>query len=621
MKKRIFCLLLSVFMLVGSLSILTACGGGGGGGDDDDPCANGHTLPTDDGDGKCTVCGEKITKHQHVDNNKSGKCDVCSTPIKDGDHTECADGDGDGFCDECGDPVDSTAWVSGPVIWENDDPIDIFFMMTHNSSGEQMPSACYRYLAGEDTSAKGDIDDMVSIRNTDAELNANVNLKYDYYDDVAEFGWSKCIEIMFQNVKVGAAGSPDIYCNFAYDMIGTSLKGTFHNLKNTELKYGNYFQFLRDDYDASVNDRGYMYEYMESVTLSLDKMYILASDYFLDLIRAFYVIPVNVTLLESVGMSITGDLNDDGKFSIDDFYEEVQQKKWTYNKVAAYSSAVYKNTGTSNDAEDIEDVLGFALTLGFQSSGIIYSTDITVIEKTWNSKKNDYDYVYPANSEKLYTLFDNIGTLVRSTGVTVIRSDPNLSKYGASAPLAIRQRFCDNKILFGNIIMLGSLEYDAYQKLKDAGGFGVVPVPLYHEVDMDSDENYLTSIHNEARPGGIARSTKVFGACTAFLDYQSTFSTDILNEYYDYNLQYNVVDGNVAGTVEMLKYIRNNVRSAFDKTFEDAIGVYNAKESIRWSYILEVNDFDYDIRKDYVSLRQEKQGYLEQLYNEYPKLP
>ena len=736
MKKRILCLLLSVFMIFGSLSVLTACGDvtctnhvdndGDGicdtegcnvevedeatdckhvdknpkdakcdkcGADveckkcvDKDPkdakcdvcgkavacttCVDankdlkcdvcgGDVACTDcvdanPVDGKCDVCGKTVA-HDHADADNNGECDICGIVIA---NDPCAvtcqkiNNDADGRCDNCGKTIkhnhndkdgngkcdicslimntDSGDDEYGPVPWEDDDPIELFFMMSHNTDAQQNPSGCQRYLAGEDTTKRENIDDEVSTRNSDAEYYTNVKVSYDYYPDVSEYGWGDCIEIMFGNVSSGAREVPDMYCNFTYDMVGASLKGTFHNLKNTQLDQGNFFQFLDEDYDENVDDRGYMYEYMQSTTLSLHKTYILASDYFLDLIRAFFIVPVNIELLESAGMEVTGDLNEDGKFTIDDFYEEVNQKKWTYNKVMQYSAKVFRNTGSSNAGEDIEDVLGFALAQGgLAPSGILYSTDITIISKEWDPEKGDsgdWVYTYPAESEELYTLFDNIKTLVTSPGVVYVctsgeYADANVTKYGSDARIAVRTRFCDNKILFGGVIVLGALEYQEYQTLKDASGFGVVPVPLYHEVAFEDEESYLTSIHNNARPGGIAVSTSYFTACTAFLDYQSTHSTHILEEYYDYNLQYQVVDGEVEGTVEMLRYIRNNVRSAFDKTFEDAIGVYNAQESHRWHHILSVNGYQYDIRKDYSTYRPEKQGHLETLYNEYPKLP
>jgi phosphoribosyl-AMP cyclohydrolase len=73
----------------------------------------------------------------------------------------------------------------------------------------------------------------------------------------------------------------------------------------------------------------------------------------------------------------------------------------------------------------------------------------------------------------------------------------------------------------------------------------------------------------------------------------------------------------------MLQYIRYNVRSAFEKSFEDAIGVYFSVSRNLWSNILETSSFEKgdQIRTDYGELREQKQGYLDTLYREYEKLP
>ena len=603
MKKKILCLLLSVLMLVGTLSVLTACGG------------------SDDGDGN--PCEKKCQK---IDENGDWVCDneLCKKPIK---HAH-KDENGDEKCDLCKQDMDEIAKQEEDfptVSWIDKDPIDLFFQMTKNTDNQSNPSGCERYLAGEDYTKDEHIDSEVSDRNGFAYDKANVNVDYEYYDDTVKYGWGRNIDIILNEVKAGGTDAPDMYCNFTYDMVGASIKGAFANLKNTQLDEGNYFSFLDEDYDESVDNRGYMYEYMESVTLSETQMYILASDYFIDLIRSFYVVPVNIKLLTEVGYDVTGDLDDSGDFTIDDFYLEVEDKGWTFKKLAEYSQAVYKNTGTSNDGEDLEDKLGFVTYLGFVSSGIIYSTDIEVIRKEVTPEgKFKYSYTKD-NADQLFDIFDAVEELMGAEGVVCLDEKkgnvPNLSKYGNDILDAARNRFCDNQILFGSIIMLGSLEYEVYQNLKDSSGFGVVPVPLYME-NPGEDDNYLTCIHNSARPGAISKNTDNFTACTAFLEYQSTHSTDILNEYYNYNLQYNVASGD-EGTVRMLQYIRKNVGSAFDKNFEDAIGVYKAETEIRWSHIMEVNRFEYgdEIRKDYDELTEKKNGYIKLLYDEYANLP
>ena len=111
---------------------------------------------------------------------------------------------------------------------------------------------------------------------------------------------------------------------------------------------------------------------------------------------------------------------------------------------------------------------------------------------------------------------------------------------------------------------------------------------------------------------------------------KTTHSTDILNEYYEYNLQYGATDGST-GTVEMLQYIRLNVRSAFDKTFEDVIKVrfeadyktVSKSGSSSWSSHLTY--FDYtrgaEFVNDYDSLVGRKEDNLENLLVEYDSLP
>ena len=642
MKKRILSLLLSIIMIISAVSVLASCSLLGGGDDDTAECEEcGAEIKANDKDGLCADCaaelnGDDDDEEEHVcDNGEKldGKCDECGKTIK---HSH-SDDDKNGKCDFCSKKMSSSSGDSGypEVPWEVGD-ITLKFMMSDNTNGKQNPSGCHRYLAG-DSGDKSELDTLIFNRNSDAKYYTKVDVVYDYYPDTQEYGWGTVNNVIFTNCSSAMSGKPDIYCNFTYDLVAASLNGSFNNLMNKNLDKGNYFQFLKEGYNEAVDNKGYMYEYMTSTTLSQHKMYILASDYFLDLVRSFFIVPVNSALLNTVGPDITGDLNGNGKFTIEDLYEEVRNKNWDYDLVIEYSNAVYKNTGTSNAGEDIEDVLGLALGAGgLMLSGLLYSTNIQVINKTFNAEKEvagmpgvygDYEYSYPTASEPLEELAVALKRLVEATGVYAAgySEDPNISNYGASAILAVRARFCKDKVLFGDVIVLGALEYTEYQELKDSSGFGVVPVPFHHKVEKESSENYLTSIHNNSRPGAIAKNTKNFTACTAFLDYQSSHSKQILNDYYNINLQTNVVDTNEeGGTVEMLQYIRNNVRSVFEKTFEDAIGFYKQDLSTkRWHGLVGSGGFTIGegIRGQYQAIRDAKQEVLDTLYQKYPNLP
>ncbi len=604
MKKRIVCLLLTIVMLFGMVSILAAC----------DP-----EQPKD-----CETC---------TDANSDGKCDVCNKPVKK-EECEHVDDNDDGVCDKC------SANIGGgeEAIEYPWDDANIVFQMTHNSSGQSLPSGCERYMAGEDLSAVSSIDTMVTDRNTNAYIETKVTLTYKYYDDVTAYGWGKNITTIYETIYYNAAGAPDLYCNFIYDMMAVSLKGVFANLLSTKYKnaesgeYLNYFEFDDPDYVEEVkenleeNDRGYMYEFTWSTTLSKNKVYLLASDYFTDMVRAFFVVPVNVALLEEGTMleDFVGDRDEDGEYTLNDFYLMVENDEWTYNMMAQFCEAIYEPYSENQSGMSYYDRLGFAVSdSGLPASGLVYTTNITVVAREYDEVSQDYKYWYPETSPRLNDLSKALDKLFSTTGVLFAtkKANPEYINFGDTTHVSIRTRFCDNMILFGGTIMLGALEYSAYQDLKKSSGFGVVPVPLYHEIEEGSDETYLTTIHNIGRVGAIAYNTDVFAQCTAFLNYQSTHSTDILTEYYDVQLQYNIAGGNKnKGTVRILQFIRKNVRSSFDKNMEDALGIqYGAK---RWHQIMADNAYHIeDFSVYYEMYYLDKEENLKKLVQQYYTLP
>ncbi len=598
MKRKIVCLLLAVIMIFGACAVLTSCGGK-----------------------ECS----------HSDRDKDGICDKCSENMPNA-KCEHDDANGDGKCDKCEKPMGNDV-IEYP--WADEDPVELIFQMSHNSNGS-LPSRCARYLAGEfekdpDYKAgqqRDTIDTMVSDRNDEAYGEVNVFVTYNYYPDLnSDYSWGETILDMDQDIRSKSPKKADMFCNFQYDMIGVYLKGSFANLKSIKYTGENYFEFTHEDYNELVDNRGYMYDYMESTTLNKDKMYILASDYFTDLIRAFFVVPVNVKLLTQVGPEITGERDGKAGFTIDDFYAQVMAKEWTYELAAQYSEKVYKKgDANTSSGESLHDTLGFAIhTSGLPATAVVYTTKIDIIEEGRDPVTGKKTFKYPDDCQDLYDLAAALNNFMDATGVLCIKKDACASTttvYGTGAD-AIRTRFCTDNILFGGTVCIGALEMADYQRLKNSpgSGFGVVPVPLYHSVDADSDETYMTTIHNLGRPGGIAYNTTKFSECSAFLNYQSTHSTDILNYYYDYQLQYNVADGST-GTIEMLQYIRLNVRSAFDKTFEDAVGIYGSKKEDRWHDILAAACYEEEnMRQKYQDKINDKKQRLKQLYEEFGGLP
>lgn len=520
---------------------------------------------------------------------------------------------------------------------------EILVQLYENDNAGELSSGLKRYYAGKDESAHAEIDKLVKDRNDAATAATGVTPSYSYKND---FAWGQSFSEIQRLVSSGDSSAPDVYCNFAYDLTSLALRNCFANLysnTNDELvTYGkgqNYFTFTEegyvgvgDTYFDSEAGQGYFYDYMQSLAFAnpngeFDKMYCLASNYCVDLVRAFLVVPVNVKMMNEIALKdSTGDMDNDGDFDIEDFYKLVWDGGWTYDVLAKYCNAVFVDNGTTAGVADINDTLGaaFGRTSGLTSSGFLYTSSVKIINKVEEGGKVSYHYPetntdlinFAAALEKLFSAEKSTYGAAGITSVT--KSEVNNAGLGDSSSqgelVGIRQQFANNKMLFGGIIAVGSLEEQVYQDMSDKSlGFGIVPVPLYQEGD-----EYLTLVHNLARVVAISATTTEFEQCTAFLDYQSTNSREILDAYYTQELVART-SGGLAGNQNkrMLTYIRNHVRDCFDKTYEDVISAYlegnGDKQAMnnRWHNLLQTNKYMYSgIGYDYSAHRVSKDAEL-----------
>ena len=549
----------------------------------------------------------------------------------------------------------------GGYPWAN---TEIIFSINEDSDGGQLPSSAKRYLAGvlegSDMADHSIIDNYVKARNDAATKYTGVSVNYQYLPDGGNYGWGNSIQYIYHGTSSGSPDAPDVYVNFVYDMVAASLKGSFANLYSTTM-YGeghewssseyNYFAF-EDNRNYTDNGTGYMYEYMRSLTLNKNKMYCLASDYFIDIVRAFYIVPVNIDMLNSIpASSVDGEANSDrngnGVFDIDDLYELVWEGEWNYEALATLANAITSEDGYA-DGIGLDDTVGFALGTGsgVPASGMLYTTSIPIINRYYEYDTGDYSYSYPNvmqtipgqfafsydSYDRTYDQLDvfckNLSTLVNQDGVITVSSHDATQMGYASDTDAIRKKFANNTLLFGGVILLGGLEHQDYLDMKGEGkkGYGILPVPLYHS---DGGDVYLTSIHNNAKIGAISLKTKKFAQCTAYLNYQSLNSNKVLNEYYNHKLRQTVQVSGTDRNREMLNYLRIYVRNTFDKTFEDAIGAHFSAQTdgessaIKWHNIIKDANFSVtDMRSLYPHYAPIKAQYLDILTNTvYAQLP
>lgn len=648
MKTRILSLLLVLVMAVG---MLASCGGGGGGGggntctnhvdaNHDQKCDNdGCTADVpcthswdEDGfcewcdafqcvahvdrnhDQECDICKEVVACPHGADANEDSKCDYCGAAFS------CAlpahsDGNQDGLCDGCRFLLDDTKfpWESGTLTFE----------MTQHSNLEELPSGCQNWMAGESTGKTSLTQIAAKKRNDEAFEATRLEIDYKYLPDGnTDYSWGANYNRIMTNQF--AEQYSDMYCNFVYDLIGAYLAGCFANLKTQ--KYTNYFAFAKNpDYGTEIGDsEGYMYEYMTSLSIKEDKMYVLASDYFIDLVRAFYVVPVNVTMLEDLETELPNNPTD--------FAAMVSAGDWTYEKVIQYSAGYGDVTASPDDKK------GFALAEhSLSAAGILYTTSVRLLNdarkqpgSTFVSDGKNSPYSYSATNETLRSFSSALETMVTKPGV--VRFTESDKATFSTNLLNIRNQFTSNKVLFGGVILLGSLEYLDYQNMKtgDGKGFLVVPVPLYADTEV-----YSTQIHNVGRIGAISVKSDKFAECSAFLNYQSTHSRDVKNTYYEQELLYSVVGGGTTDNAlldankEMLDLLRDSLITGFDKAYEDSSALFDngtrvttpggekLYKELKWHDIFGQNHYQMskDLDSYYSSLKPAKEAAMKALFN------
>ena len=460
-------------------------------------------------------------------------------------------------------------------------PTDIIVSLTNHSNSSYLTSGCKRYYAGQDTAAFMEIDTSVRSRNQSSTTFTGVKAKYQYVEDSESKGWGANVNDMVAGVNSGSQSVPDIYCNFACDMVSASVRGCFANLLATDYEAGNHFGFVAPDYESSNGDyfdpesgEGYLYDYMRSLSLTPNyKLYLVASDYTADVLRSFAVMPVNVDLMNSIPVNdfYAGDRDYDDDCDIEDFYDLVWDGEWNYTALASYCNAVFQpGSDISKPETDLSDnIVGLALAKGSEKTalGLTYSYYTGLY-----SDPMTLDYGFSSNNGSLDGLVTAIGNLLmenESKGICVVdKVEGQEVVPSANTEIeAIRSRFATSNVLFGGITLLGDLEDSVYSAMNRNGqGFGIVPVPTH----VSSGE-YRTVVNPAAKVMGISAASEKFSQCSAFLDYQSRNSAWFIDQYADTHLTANVGLLSSDLNAKMLTFIRNHTVGNIDKTLDDLV--------------------------------------------------
>ena len=590
--------------------------------------------------GTCTNHTPKAGSYASIsDTQHTYVCQSCNTTVTENHNfkTVTSGGQSVSTCSACGKTITTGegGGQTGPVedLWAKEQQA-LYDRLSASTNGDgalkitgninshrgELESGFKNYLAGspdQEESSISTLEKSIRARNAKAAAACGLtNVEYDYTS--LDQGWGGSLTPITNWVNGGASGAADIYVSEIYSMVGCSLRGLFINLLSEDAGAKEYMGFNSEHYDAEVDDRGYMMEYMSVLSFSTKAMYLVASDYFIDLPRAYFACPVSVKVLNTA-TAVTGDQNEDGEIDLSDFFQLIDDRGWSWEKISQYAAAIKRVNPDTGNYDIKGGVNAYAVTTSsaMTMAGICYSNDIRLLTRTIG---DDGEYVFTYNMDEAEKFFD-LGLELRNyLGIEGILSVGNTD--GVTDVMVVQNAFAADRLLVGGAVMLGSIEQEVYQNMWDDpdGGFAVAPMPM-----TATSKDYTTVIHNMGRLGAIAKNSHNVAGAAAYLNYVSTNSTDILNQYYTVTLTRGAAGG-LRENIPIIAEFRNQMHTDdCTKVVDDAFHLVGAdaatKGNNRWHVMLATGNPKYSqadtIRDLFMTAVQAKQSAVLQLQQEF----
>ncbi len=367
-------------------------------------------------------------------------------------------------------------------------------------------------IEGPEEESADVVENSAFLRNRRVEEILNVKLVYTDYDVAYDRAASEISKLIMAGDDVY-----DIIISKLYPMAGLSVEGNFQNM--TDAPYVDYSQ-------------PYWYKnYMEELSLDGRKTFLLAGDYFIDVLRSAHALYFNKNLLT--------DNYDDA----DILYQEVLNGTWTYDKFLSYLNDMYLDINGDGN-RDLNDQYGFVVNqIWGPSIPFLVSADLKLVDKN-----SDGSMTLAMNNENSVRLLELLNDIFYNTGTC--NTETMVSENSLEAQ---RTMFKGGRALFLGYNRLGS-----FDDLRDMEyEVGILPYPKFDE----NQKNYVASSHDTTEIGVIPVTCGSFDTVCAVLEVLNRETQNlVLPAYYetglkvkysrdDYSAQMiDIIHGNIGGS-------------------------------------------------------------------------
>ena len=376
------------------------------------------------------------------------------------------------------------------------------------------------YTRGPDHASSDNVQKMVIDRNAYVADSLGLSIVYEETD----WAYDGVYPHLQQLVQLGGSDAPDIYNNDIYGMLRGMLDNAFRNVLDPDesLNETSYFNFETD---------GWYWDYMQGTTFDPEKVYLVASDYFIDMIRMAWVIYVNVELYNEAWGSA---------YSLEDLYLMTLEGVWDYSFLMQLAEESHRDTVNQGITDKEDEVIGFVGN-SVMPRVFIWTNGLSIAEFDENGYPVELREALPDLYESALgyrDLYNNKGVMV-TTNV-----------------LGSTELFLQKTSVLA-MSVLGEMESEQVRSVEGLTK-GVMPYPKYGE----AQEWYHTLVHDQAEIAAIMNTTSKFTEASAWLQMMAEESVAVLGEYYEKTLKLKYNDDPL--NKQMIDLVHDTIDSPFE---------------------------------------------------------
>ncbi len=316
------------------------------------------------------------------------------------------------------------------------------------------------FLEGEQNTA-GTINEAVHERNTAVELELDVALTFSHADaDKSD------IQSEIKRLVMSGTDAYDLVISELLPFASLANDGTFRNILSSE--------FTGFDFE----NKPYWYkEYMDDLRLVNGYEYLLAGDFFIDVLRSAHLLLFNKEMYRDHYRRDPGEV-----------FEWVLNYEWTYEKLNGIITDMYLDKN-GNSRRDYGDRWGLSISdLRSAKIGFIVSADPGLVSRSEDGTPR----IVLGDTSRMADLTQRLSLLLFNSSCYI--SD-------AAGGNSLRD-FTEGSALLCEGHWLGSLENTALLDMTE--GAGVLPYPQLYA----SDKRYITATSNTANVGAVLLTAK-----------------------------------------------------------------------------------------------------------------